>query len=170
MIYLDDGRVVSANIRTRIATSLQKWRTGTQRSYRPRYCNAETKAIDAGLLSGKIGASVGYWLRHGQMDHGGKVAGDNEFLLAAQLPAQKATTLNMLAQIKSGLMSSSAAITTNCNNVALAARYLDYGYTEEGHILYNFGIEGESFNWVEKDGTQYPQFTDIILKILTVCQ
>ena len=60
-------------------------------------------------------------------------------------------------------MGVSVSISKNCINPELAARYLDYGFTEEGHNLYNFGIEGESYNWVEKDGEQYPGYTDIIL-------
>lgn len=53
-----------------------------------------------------------------------------------------------------------AYITTQCKNIELAVRLLDYNYSEDGHVLMNFGIEGESFNWV--DG--YPQYTDKILK------
>ena len=52
----------------------------------------------------------------------------------------------------------SAAITTNAENVEIAARYLDWNYSEEGHILNNFGIEGVSFNWVNG----YPRFSDLI--------
>lgn len=50
------------------------------------------------------------------------------------------------------------SISTNCKNYELAARFLDYGYTDEGHMLYNFGIEGESYNMV--DGK--PVFTDLV--------
>lgn len=38
-----------------------------------------------------------------------------------------------------------ATITTHCKNVELAARYLDYAYTEEGAMLCNFGIEGTTY-------------------------
>jgi len=55
------------------------------------------------------------------------------------------------------------AISKRCKNVELAARFLDWGFTEEGYKIYNFGVEGESFNYVEKDGEQYPQMTDLIL-------
>ena len=58
------------------------------------------------------------------------------------------------------LPASAVAISTNCKNVELATRFLDYGYTDEGHMLYNFGIEGESYNMV--DGK--PVFTDLITK------
>lgn len=52
-----------------------------------------------------------------------------------------------------------AFITTSCKNVELAMRFLDYGYSEEGHMMMNFGIEGESYEM--KDG--YPTYTDKIM-------
>lgn len=54
----------------------------------------------------------------------------------------------------------SAAITSECKNVDLALKLLDYGYSEEGKLLYNFGIEGESFEYIDGE----PQFTDLIKK------
>ena len=38
-------------------------------------------------------------------------------------------------------------------------RFLDYGYSEKGHMLFNFGKEGESYEM--KDGN--PVYTDLIL-------
>lgn len=55
--------------------------------------------------------------------------------------------------------SSAAVITTACENVPLALRVLDYGYTEEGKIFFNWGIEGESYEMV--DGV--PTYTDLFL-------
>ncbi|GHV86937.1 sugar ABC transporter permease [Spirochaetia bacterium] len=49
-----------------------------------------------------------------------------------------------------------AAITTACKNVEIAARFLDYGYTQAGHLLYNFGIEGESYTMVNGKPTYTP--------------
>lgn len=53
----------------------------------------------------------------------------------------------------------SAAITTSASDVELAAKYLNFGYTEAGYALNNFGIEGVSYN---KEGDNYV-YTDIIL-------
>lgn len=53
----------------------------------------------------------------------------------------------------------SVAITSACEEVEAAAKWLDYAYGEEGHILFNFGIEGESFNW-EGD---FPKYSDYIM-------
>ena len=54
----------------------------------------------------------------------------------------------------------SVAITSACKDPIAAVRYLDYGYSEEGHNLYNFGIEGVSYE--VKDGECI--FTDLINK------
>lgn len=51
-------------------------------------------------------------------------------------------------------------ITTECKNIELAVRFLDYAYGEAGHLLVNFGIEGESYTMV--DGK--PTYTDKIIK------
>ena len=53
---------------------------------------------------------------------------------------------------------SNAFITSACENVELAARFLDFGYTEKGHMLFHFGIEGESYEMV--DG--HPKYTELI--------
>ncbi len=51
------------------------------------------------------------------------------------------------------------AMTPACKDKEAAAKFLNYGYTEEGHMLMNFGIEGESYEMV--DG--YPTYTDVIM-------
>jgi putative aldouronate transport system substrate-binding protein len=53
---------------------------------------------------------------------------------------------------------SSVAISAKCQHAELAARWLDYGYGADGHMLYNFGIEDESYTLV--DG--YPTYTEYI--------
>jgi putative aldouronate transport system substrate-binding protein len=58
-----------------------------------------------------------------------------------------------------GSQGSGDAISASCKNPELAAKWIDYHYSEEGHNLLNFGIEGQSYNIV--DGV--PTFTDEIL-------
>lgn len=52
------------------------------------------------------------------------------------------------------------AITPACKEKEIAAKWLDYGYSEEGHMLFNFGIEGESYEMVDN----YPKYTENITK------
>jgi putative aldouronate transport system substrate-binding protein len=53
----------------------------------------------------------------------------------------------------------SAAITTASKHPELATRLLDWGYSNDGHLFYNFGIEGESYTMING----YPTFTDAIM-------
>ena len=57
-----------------------------------------------------------------------------------------------------------AVITSDAVNKELCAQVLDYGYGEEGIMLNNFGIKGESYELVDKEGYEgkYPQFTELI--------
>ena len=50
------------------------------------------------------------------------------------------------------------AITTACEDVEAAVKFLNYGYTEAGNLLMYYGIEGISYEII--DG--YPYFTDFV--------
>lgn len=50
-------------------------------------------------------------------------------------------------------------ISSSCKNFGAAVRLLDYGYSDEGKLLWNFGIEGKSYEM--KDGLPY--YTDDML-------
>ena len=52
------------------------------------------------------------------------------------------------------------AITSKNKYVRETVQYLDYGYSEEGNLLYNFGLEGKSYNMV--DGK--PKYTESLTK------
>lgn len=166
-LYLNDGKVVYGEYEEDYKEFLSKMADWYAKGLiDPDVATVEGKTIDAGILNGKIGASSG-WIGSsmGKWTTAARSNGNNEFLLAAtQFPVMnngdKAEYGYKDNQV---LMGSSVAITTNCKNVELAARYLDYGYTDEGHDLYNFGIEEESFNWVDRDGVKYPEYTDLIL-------
>ena len=51
------------------------------------------------------------------------------------------------------------AVTTACKNTELAVKFLNFGYTPEGSMIYNYGAEG--LTWTMVDGE--PRFTDYYL-------
>ena len=53
----------------------------------------------------------------------------------------------------------SLSISTQCSDPKLAIQYMDYLFSEEGHMLANYGIEGETYTM--ENGQ--PQFTNLIL-------
>lgn len=54
----------------------------------------------------------------------------------------------------------SAVITADCENPELAVKFLNFAYSQKGHLAINFGEEGSSYTL--KDGI--PTYTDTIMK------
>lgn len=54
----------------------------------------------------------------------------------------------------------SISVSTSCKDIEAACRFLDYAYSEEGSMLFNYGTEGVSYN-LDTDGNVV--FTDVIL-------
>lgn len=110
---------------------------------------------DTGATLAYLGSGMGKWL------DAMKAKDSNFNIVAAPYPVLKkgdkpvhTSTVEGMSPRRNGFIS------TACKDVDLAMEFLDWGYSEEGHMFFNFGIEGESYNMV--DG--YPTFTDIILK------
>lgn len=61
---------------------------------------------------------------------------------------------------ESTLQGSAGTITTNCKDPELLAKWFDYLYSDDGSLLANYGIEGQTYTMA--DGK--PKFTDMILK------
>lgn len=121
---------------------------------------ADSKTVDANMLLGKtgavfgaIGSGMGKWMTAGKQND------PNYELVAVPYPVLKKGDKPNFTSMSFGFGGMTASITTNCKNVELAAKLLDYGYTEKGHMLLNFGIEGESYEI--KDGE--PKYTDLIV-------
>ncbi|MEC0089683.1 extracellular solute-binding protein [Paenibacillus macquariensis] len=120
----------------------------------------DTKALDNKILTGQTGATVhqlsggiGRWMDAMKEQ-------DPKFnLVGTPYP-----TLNNGEVPFTGQLSfiynpgPSKAITTSAKNPELVARWLDYAYSDEGAMLLNFGIEGESY--VMENGA--PVYTDLI--------
>lgn len=51
------------------------------------------------------------------------------------------------------------SVSTNCEDVELACKYLDYFWTEEGILLCNYGIEGEGFDY---NANGEPEYSDMV--------
>ncbi|MCI8404396.1 MAG: extracellular solute-binding protein [Clostridia bacterium] len=117
--------------------------------------NVEQKVIDANILNNSTVATVGY---------AGSAIGTyinaGVDMIAAPNPVLEKGTISEFGQKDNAYVpSNSAAITTDCKNIELAARFLDYAYGDKGSLLLNFGVEGESYTM--EDGN--PAYTDVIL-------
>lgn len=125
----------------------------------PDFVSAKSAAVtakissgSAGFAFGAVGGGLGVWQKAGQeIDPKFKMEGI-PYLVAKEGDART-------GQARIGAANLRVAISTSCEDLESAARLLDYGYSEEGTLLYNYGIEGESYTMV--DGK--PIYTDTIL-------
>lgn len=165
--YLDDGNVkygqATPEYKDFLVTINRWYKNGL---IHPDFITVDSKQNQSDILNGKTGSTIG-WMGSGLgqlLEAGKSVEGFD--LVAAPYPAMGNGTGTAEYGYGSNRVSTgdTTAISRNCKNVELAARFLDFGYTEAGDAVYNFGVEGESYNWVEKDGEKYPQFTDLVYK------
>lgn len=124
----------------------------------------DSKSVDAKLTSGKAGAIAG--LQNGALGmYLGLMYGKGTSfdLVGVPFPSLKPGEKVLYDRRTWQMNNGSAAITTLNKEPVISAKYLDYGYSPAGRLLFNYGIEGKSFTL--KDGK--PVFMDKIIKPAT---
>lgn len=125
------------------------------------YVSTDSTLLDSNMLNGESGMTyasggggVGKWIETMS------AKGENfDILGIPYITDKKGNSPKFDAAGSTYSSYGSVAITTSCKYPELAAKLLDYGYSEDGHMLFNFGIEGKSYEM--KDG--YPTYTDEIM-------
>jgi putative aldouronate transport system substrate-binding protein len=162
--YQDGGKIKYGPIepaRKQFLTAMKKWYD--EGLLDKNFATVDSKTIDANILGGKSGATygsggsgIGKWMQ--------SMAGkDDKYSLAGtKFPSPTKGTKPEFGGLGLNYQSTSgtAAITGKSKNIELAARLLDYGYSEEGQRFYNFGEENESYKMVNG----LPIYTDLIMK------
>lgn len=124
------------------------------------YAMTDTNLLDSNMLNGRSGATIasgggdmGKWLGTKQDDPAYQ-------LIAVPYPEKSKSEKNRFIPIGHKYASwNCAAVTTACKYPELACKFLDYGYSEEGHMLNNFGVENVSYTIQNGE----PIYTDEIM-------
>lgn len=123
------------------------------------YLTVDQAQVAAKLTTGESGATLGFgssrlgvWLKATENNPAIDFSG-------TKYPVEVRGTTPMFTQKSSPLNGQDAFISGTTKNVEAAMRLLDFGYSEKGSRLFNFGVEGESYNMVNG----YPTYTDLIL-------
>ena len=125
----------------------------------------DSAAVNALILNDEAGASLGYIGGGiGGLMNSAKAnenANPNFNLVGVPYPVKNAGDEPVfMPRSWDARTSNMAAITAECEDIEAAMRYLDFWYSEEGHMLKNFGVEGLSYEMVNGE----PVYTDLILK------
>lgn len=125
----------------------------------PDFAAMDTQLMDSKITTGKTLSFVNY-TGSGIGKYMGLMEGDPEFeLVSAPYPTLNKGDRPEWGQLDFPYTGIGAAITTSAKNPEQIVKWLDYAYSPEGHNLFNFGVEGESYEMV--DGN--PTYTDVIL-------
>jgi len=125
------------------------------------FLSMNQQQVAAKLTTGQSGASMGFaasrlgtWLT--------AVNGNPDFdFVGTRYPVVRRGDIPMFSQKDFPIQSNSghAHVNPRAKDIPGILRYLDFGYSEEGNILYNFGTEGVSFEWING----YPTYTDVVM-------
>ncbi|KRE86486.1 ABC transporter substrate-binding protein [Paenibacillus sp. Soil766] len=120
----------------------------------------DSKLKDNKIISNQVGAYSGF-AGSGLGRYLDLAKGTNPgfSLVGAPYPKLKEGGPNPLGQYTMPFVGYGAAISAKAKNPEQIIRWLDYKYGPEGHMLINFGIEGESY----KMENGYPKYTDMIM-------
>ncbi|MDO4328492.1 MAG: extracellular solute-binding protein [Lachnospiraceae bacterium] len=159
--YVDNGVVkfgpIEPAFKDYLATMNQWYEEGLIAS---EFSTITGKEVDAMITTNQAGAWF-FGLGAGMGVYITALGGDDskisgvKFPVAAEGDTPKYTSLDNYPFVGFG-----TAISTKCQDVEAACKWLDYHYSEEGNRLLNWGIEGVSY---ELDENGLPQFTDEIL-------
>lgn len=160
--YIDDGKVkygpIEPGYKEFLTTFAQWYKEGL---IDKNIATVDTKTMDSNMTSGRSGATVwnagagiGTWTPLL------KAKDDKAALVPAPYPVlNKGETPKFGQKDFSYVPVGTTAISATSKNAELAAKMLDYGYSEEGHNFFNFGSEGVSYTL--QDGK--PIYNDTIM-------
>lgn len=160
--FLDNGKVKYGPADQRykeFLKTMRKWYVDGVLD--PEFPSNTANLIDAKVTGGQAGAVWGSVSAIQKYELAMKDKDTKFDMIGLQYPSLKAGTaprfmvLQPIVEKKSG----GACITTACKYVKEAMALLDYGYSKEGNLLFNFGTEGESYKMVNG----YPTYTDLIM-------
>ena len=132
----------------------------------PESFSNERNTFDAKILNGTAGA----WLSYTGSGIGAYLdanGGEGTFdIVAAPYPVLNRGQTPFFGQRDNPLPGQGLAITTQARDVEVAAKWADFAYGEEGHVLFNFGLEGDSYLWSTNypgfEGERWPVYTDVM--------
>lgn len=142
-----------------VAQMADWWKQGF---FHPDTFTMDQKAFDAQMTTGNIGSGVllvGGGI--GRLTTLARPTNPKFALQGVQYPSLKPGGRSAFGQLENAYPGGgSAGITTACRDIDAALKVLDYPYSEAGHMLFNFGVEGQQYDMVKG----YPKWRDEIIR------
>ena len=158
---LDDGQVVycyeTENYRE-FLTQMNEWYAAGLLD--PDWLSNDQTTLIAKCADNQVGAIGAFQVTGAGIGAALAPSGADNPWIPVGYPKKSADSERSLVCSGLDALSMASAITTECEDVETAVRFLDFLYSDAGMTLINFGIEGESFEYGENGN---PQYTDTFL-------
>lgn len=149
--YLADGKVVYGPIQESYREAVKALSRWYKEGLIDRnIASVDTNTINSKMTNGQAGASfglaggaLGAWMTNMQN------VDKNYNLVGTKYPVVNKGDTPYLGQKDNTMMNVSQAISAKVKNAPLAARYLDYFFSEEGNMLQCYGEEGVAYDMVD---------------------
>lgn len=125
----------------------------------PDYLNHSDIQVSAGDVTD---GSTGLWYHMSQImsEHTASAIDEGFESVAIQDAVMNEGDLNRLGNYSgSTVESNSLSISATCENIETVAKWVDFAFSEQGSLIYSYGVEGETFEYDEEGN---PGFTELI--------
>lgn len=145
--YIDDGKVVYGPMLPgykEFLKEMNKWYK--EKLIDNNFATTDQNTIDSNMLngfSGLSGGAVGSGV--GVYNATAKANGSNARFVGSPYPVLKKGDKPKFGHFNGIVNGTGAVISKKSKNIDAAIKFLDWGYTDEGYVLHNFGLEGTSF-------------------------
>lgn len=161
-IFVDNGEVKHGYLQPELKEYLSRMSSLIKEGLiDPEIMTMDWNSNDNKIASGEVGSTVNSITAIKKLTDIAKKANPDAQYVACpflSMSKDKPTDTIYYNRIDGYTFANAVGITTKCKNVEAAVKFLNYAYTEKGHMLYNFGVEGQTYNIV--DGK--PEFTELI--------
>lgn len=142
----------------------------------PDFVTRDSESRDALFTSGKAGASIDAYGEFDRLMSVGKGINQDFEIMPVGYPLKDENSELHIRQTNPYVRNKPGVITTACENVEAAVKFFNYGYTDEGYLLYNYGVEGQAYELSDEPAGfdkdffpenlrgKAPKFTDLMLK------
>lgn len=106
--------------------------------------------------------STGLWYHMSQImsEHMASAIDEGFESIAIKDAVMKEGDLNRLGSYSDSTVGgNSLSISATCEQIDVVAKWVDFAFSEQGSLIYSYGVEGETYNY-DSDGN--PVFTDLI--------
>lgn len=122
----------------------------------PDFATRQNNEMDAYIVNGEVGAFVSGYGPSKNYQTNGQAQNPDFYLVQVANPSLTKGVPAQMRNQDSVNKGNSTVITVNCENPEAAMTFLNFGFTEEGAMMYNYGLEGVSYTMVDGE----PVFTD----------